>query len=449
MREPRSEVDIRALIDRQPLSGIQIRVIALCSLVALLDGVDTQSIGVAAPLIAKALEIPIAGFGPVFSAALVGAAIGALSFGPLADRFGYKRFLILAAFTFGCFTFLTARCNSIETLIACRFAAGLGMGGALPCFVALSSEFAPKRMRAALVTLSWAAFPLGGMIGGFLNAMVIERFGWQAIFYIGGTLPIVVAIVLALALPESLRLLLERPDGQRQVARFLARMYDFKPAAGTRFVDLEPELRGMPVKHLFTDGRALGTVLLWVPFFMAFGNLTVVVLWTPSLLRQSGISPADTAFVIAFNGLGASIGMAAAGRMMESFGAVRTLVPAFLLGVLATAGLGYSAHSVPFAATFTGLVGLFVGFGAAGCVALAALVYPSAIRSTGVGWGMGMGRIGQALSPLLAGALLGWHWSMSEIMLVVACAPFVAAVFIVLVRLQAGSDAVALARTPS
>lgn len=442
------EIDLPALIDSRPLSGMQMLVIGLCSLVALLDGLDTQSIGVAAPLIAKQFGMERAQLAPVFSAALIGAAIGALALGPLADRFGRKPFLILSALTFGVFTFLTALCPDFTTLLACRFAAGLGLGGALPCFVAMSSEFAPARLRATVVTITWAAFPLGGMLGGFLNAAVIAHYGWQAIFYIGGVLPVLLALLLAFMLPNSLRQEFGSPAGQARLARLVERMYGEPVTAGTRFYSTEVTPVGTPVKHLFTDGRALGTLLLWVPFVMGFGTLTVVVLWTPTLLGMYGIPPAATAQVVAFNGLGAAIGMAAAGTLMQRFGVVKTLAPAFLLGGLATIALGHEAASVPLASLFTGLVGLFVGLGAAGAVALSSLVYPDAIRSTGAGWAMGMGRIGQTLAPLLAGALLAKQWSVPDIMLVIGLAPAVAALFILLLRWLTGHDTSARA-TPT
>jgi hypothetical protein len=145
---------------------------------------------------------------------------------------------------------------------------------------------------------------------------------------------------------------------------------------------------------------------LWIPFFMGFGVLTVVTLWTPALLRLNGISPSNTAFVVAFNGLGGFLGQSTAGRLMQRFGILPVLVPAFLLGGAATVGLGYGASSVALAATFVGLVGLFMGFGTGGAIGLAAIIYPTPIRSTGVGWGMAMGRFGQIVGPLVAGALL-------------------------------------------
>jgi len=149
--------------------------------------------------------------------------------------------------------------------------------------------------------------------------------------------------------------------------------------------------------------------------------------------------------VVACNGLGAAVGMAMAGGLMQRFGVVKTLAPAFVLGALATVLLGREAASVPLASLFTGLVGLFVGLGVAGAVALASLVYPDAIRSTGAGWAMGMGRIGQAVAPLLAGTLLGLRWSVPDILLVIGMAPAIAAVFILLLRWQTGHDTVVAA----
>ncbi len=438
-------IDLPALIDARPLSRYQQGIIGLCALVALLDGMDTQSIGVAAPLIAERFGMTRPQLAPVFSAGLVGAAIGAFAFGPLADRFGRKRFLALACVVFGVFTAATAQCTSFDALLVCRFLTGLGLGGALPCFVALASEFAPARLRATAVTVTWAAFPLGGMLGGFLNAALIERFGWQAIFYVGGVAPLLVAGLLARWLPNSLRQEYGSAAGQARLAQMARRMFGTTFPPGTRFHTREVEAREQPVRQLFAAGRALNTLVLWVPFFMAFGTLTVVVLWTPALLGLYGIPPAATAKVVACNGIGAALGMAVAGTLMRRLGPVRALVPALLLGALATAALGQNASSVPLAALYTGLVGLFVGLGAAGVVALAALIYPDPLRSTGTGWAMGAGRIGQAVAPLVAGALLARQWSVPDILLAIAAAPAAGALFIVLLRRETPEGASARA----
>jgi len=432
--DPSNEINITRLIDDGPLTRFQIGIIVCCALISALDGIDTQSIGVAAPFIAEGLGIKIADFGPIFSAALLGATIGAATFGPLADRLGRKMLLVVAAILFGVFTILTALANSVATLYAFRLLAGLGLGGATPCFIALTSEYAPARLRATLVTVMWSAFPLGAMLGGLLNSYLITQLGWRAIFYIGGIAPLLLALILAFYLPESIKFLLVRRNDIKAVARIVARLRSPRLLDGSRFVLDEKRLPGTSIRHLFTEGRALGTVLLWVPFFMGFGILTVAVLWTPALLRLNGISPADAAFVVAFNGLGGFIGQSTAGRLIERFGILAILFPAFLLGAAATVGLGYGAASVALAATFIGLIGVFMGFGTGGAIALAATIYPTPIRSTGIGWGMAMGRFGQIVGPLIAGALLGAGWTADRIMLVIACGGLIGAVFIVLFR---------------
>ena len=252
-------VNITRVIDDGAVGRAQVAAIVLCSSVAFLDGIDSQSIAVAAPLIVETLRLPRVDLGPIFSAALLGAALGALTFGPLSDRLGRKRVLIGAACCFGVFTGLTAYAESFGALLAVRFCAGLGLGGATPCFIALASEFAPKRRRAMVASLIWAAYPLGGTAGGFINAFILVRFGWREVFLVGGLLPLLVASALALWLPESLRYLLARGAPPARVAAVLARL---KPGVqvAARYVAEEERIVGATVKHLFTRGRALGTL---------------------------------------------------------------------------------------------------------------------------------------------------------------------------------------------
>jgi MFS transporter, AAHS family, 4-hydroxybenzoate transporter len=434
MPEAPNEVNVTRLIDNGPLTGFQIATILGCALVNLFDGIDTQSIGVAAPFIADGLGIKLANFGPIFSSALVGATIGAATFGQLADRFGRKTLLLVAAAIIGVFTILTALATSVPMLVAFRILAGLGLGGATPCVISLTAEYAPARLRATLVTLMWSSFPLGGMIGGLMNTYLLVHVGWRAIFFIGGVLPLVLVVVLLVYLPESIKFLVTRRNDNDAVRRIVARFRVRDLAAGSKFVIEEERLDGGTIRHLFTEGRTLGTLFLWVPFFMGFGVLTVVTLWTPTLLKLNGIPPAATAFVIAFNGLGAFIGQSTAGHLMQRFGIMAVLFPAFLAGTAATVLLGYGASSVALAATGIGLVGLFLGLGTAGAIALSALIYPTPIRSTGVGAGMAMGRFGQIVGPLIAGALLGAGWSADRIMMVIACGGIIGAIFVLLFR---------------
>jgi MFS transporter, AAHS family, 4-hydroxybenzoate transporter len=426
-------VNVTKLIDDAPIRSFQIFVFVLCSLAAFLDGIDTQNIGVAAPIIAANMKLTHAALGPVFSSALVGATLGALTFGPLGDKYGRKVMLALAVFIFGIFTIATAYAETYEQLLAIRFAGGLGMGGATPCFIALASEFAPGRRRAMVASAVWSAFPLGGFAGGFLNAYVLSTFGWQAIFLVGGVLPLLITLAFMIWLPESLKLLIAKGGETARITAIVRRLQPNLPA-NAQFVSNEQKVQGIPLKQLFSDGRALWTLLLWVPFFAAFGVLILAVLWTPTLLHDNGIPLTQAARAIAFNGLGALIGMGCAGRLIERFGAGPVLVPAFLLGAVTTALLGYAAASAVGMAVGVFLIGLFIGMGGSGAIALAALTYPTAIRSSGVGWAMGVGRFAQVLAPLFAGAATAAGWSSVQLFVVLAIAPVLAALAIVALR---------------
>jgi len=423
-------VNVTRLIDDGKVSRFQIGAIVLCALVAFLDGIDGQNIAVAAPIIIQKLGLTRAAFGPIFSSGLLGAAIGALAFGPLGDRFGRKLMLLIAVLLFGLFTLVTPLAQDYGSLLGIRFAAGLGLGGATPCFLALASELAPSRRRAMVASLIWSAFPLGISAGGFLNSFILTRYGWEAMFWFGGIAPLVVGAILLLWLPESLRFLMARGKDDSAIAAVVRRIKPDVPA-NARFVSDEERVEGVAVKNLFADGRASLTLLLWVPFFLAFAVLALTVVWSPILLTENGIPPAQASIALGIHGLGALVGMSLAGRLIERFGAGAVLVPALVLGAIATSATGYSATSLPTMSATLALIGLLVGCGASGSIALAALSYPTAIRSTGIGWAMGVGRFGQVLAPLFAGAAVAAGWSNTTLFMVVGIAPVIAAIAIV------------------
>lgn len=422
-------VDVRRVIDDGTVTTFQLRAIVLCSFAAFLDGLDSQSIAVAAPIIADTLALQRSALGPIFAAGVLGAMLGALTFGPLGDRFGRKRALIAAAIIFGVFTILTAYTDSYASLLTARLLAGIGLGGAVPCYIALSSEYAPQRRRAMVASLIWAAFPLGVSVGSFLNAVILATFNWQALFLIGGTLPLILALVLAVWLPESVRFLIAAGADPARIGAVMARIRTGLPA-GTRYVNDEKQVVGAPLAHLFTGGRAARTLLLWVPFFTGFGILSIAVLWTPVLMRDHGIPLSQAAVVLGVAGIGSLIGTASAGRLIEALGARAVLVPSFLLGAAAVGTVGYAAVSVPAMAAALSLMGLFMGVASSGSLALATLTYPTSVRSTGIGWAMGMGRFGQVLTPLLAAATVAAGWTGAQLFLVLAIAPVLGAIAI-------------------
>jgi MFS transporter, AAHS family, 4-hydroxybenzoate transporter len=402
-----SSFNVSELIDTQPLGAFQVRIVALCALVALLDSLDLQSIGLAAPAMIADLHIRPSSLGAVFSAALAGLALGAFSFGLLADRVGRKAVLVGATVCFGLFTICTALAPNLNVLLVYRFCAGLGLGGAMPSFISLTSEYVPRRLRAPVVAVLWAGFPLGGIVGGVLASWIIPALGWQSVFWVGGVLPLLVGAILVVALPESISFLVATAAPADRVRRLLRKAFPAAavPADAT-FVLNEERASGVSVLRLFAMGRAVGTTVLWISFFIVFMMLVTNSAWAPTLLKREGMEISQSALAMAVYNLGAMIGTVVAGWLVVRIGAA-VVLPIVMVGSAVSLGLvGYAAPSAPLVTTLEGLFGLFLGCGSSGLIALAAIHYPTAIRSTGVGWAMGMGRVGSFAGPLAVGSLV-------------------------------------------
>jgi AAHS family 4-hydroxybenzoate transporter-like MFS transporter len=435
MPQASSTINVTELIDHRPLTELQIRVVALCALMIFLDGADTIMMGLVAPSIAATIGVSANAFGPVFGISQAGILLGVLSFGPLGDRFGRKRLVIGATLLFAIFTLVTVWATSFDELLVLRFLTGIGLGGLAPNAVALTSEFAPKRLRAAFVSLQWSAFPLGGVAIGLLASVLIVRWGWQSLFLIGSIIPLLLVVVLIFALPESVSFLLTRgldAAGARQIVHKMAP--EITLSAETRYVVNEEKLPGVPMKHLFTEGRAALTLLLWMPFLSSFLILIFVTSWIPTLLRAGGLSMAQVGLAIALNSLGSFFGSGAVGRLMDRYGTYTVLIPAFILASSAAGLLGFSTANFPSAAVVITLSGFFAGASQTGVIALAAVTYPVAIRSTGVGWAMAIGRLGSVIGPILGGFFLSWNWRVELIFPVIAAPALIGALCVFLIR---------------
>lgn len=409
-------LDVGALIETRPIGRAQWIVIGLCSLVAMLDGLDLQSIGLAAPAMIGQLHIAPHIFGFVFSAALAGLALGAFVLGPLADRVGRKRVLVGATFCFGFFTLATAHVGDLTQLLAVRFLAGVGLGGAMPSFISLASEYVPKARRVTVVSLLWAGFPLGGVAGGLLASKIIPAYGWQSIFLVGGVLPVLLSAILAIALPESASFLVAAGKSSEQIGKTLRRIFpDVSVAGDIRFEFTREVAPRTTVLELFRSGRAIGTPLLWISFFFAFMILVTNSAWSPVLLRRVGIAPEQSALAMALFNFGSLFGSAAAGLLLHRFGVLRVLPPTLVLGALAYMMVGWSAPSFDAVLVAQGLFGLLLGCASSGLIALSAIYYPVTIRSTGVGWATAVGRLGSVTGPLVVGQMVGALWDVPTI----------------------------------
>jgi AAHS family 4-hydroxybenzoate transporter-like MFS transporter len=409
-------LDVGALIESHPIGRAQWTVIGLCGFVAMLDGLDLQSIGLAAPAMIAQLHVAPHIFGFVFSAALAGLALGAFLLGPLADRVGCKQVLVGATFCFGVFTFATAYAGDLTQLLVCRFLTGLGLGGAMPSFISLASEYVPKARRATVVSLLWAGFPLGGVIGGVLGSWIIPAYGWQSIFLVGGVLPILLSMILATVLPESASFMVAAGKPADRIGRTLRGIFpEVSIPDGMQFEIAKEIAHRASVLELFRSGRAAGTLLLWISFFFAFMILVTNSSWSPILLRRVGIATEQTALALALYNFGSLFGSGAAGMLLSRLGVLRVLPPTLALGALAYVMVGWSAPSFSALMMAQGLFGLLLGCASSGLIAQSAIYYPVEIRSTGVGWATGIGRLGSVTGPLVVGQMVGAQWDVPTI----------------------------------
>ena len=405
---------VNDVIDSRPVSRFQGMTILLCGLVLLLDGFDTQAMGFLVPPIAEELGIPLPAFGTVLSAGLFGLMLGAMGSGPVADRWGRKWAIIVSSLVFGSFSLITPQADTVGELVALRFLTGLGLGGAMPNVVALASEYAPKRLQPILVTLIFVGMGGGAVLAGLVGQALIPIWGWRSVFYVGGVLPIALALLLVKVLPESVRFLTARGGDPRKVSAIMRRI---APDLGdTPLAPMPPDRHtGVAVTHLFTEGRMTGTLLLWVPFFMNLLILYFILSWLPSLLRQAGmpVSAGITA-VMSFS-IGGIVGTILQGPLMKGAGIFPAILGEFLasLGLVILASLIFANFPVMMAVTF--LLGVTVQGAQAGINALSAMYYPTVIRSTGVGWALGVGRIGSIIGPFIGGLMLAAQWTPQQI----------------------------------
>ncbi|WP_172163469.1 MFS transporter [Paraburkholderia elongata] len=432
------------VIDARPFGAFQLLVFAVCFVIALMDGANIQTMGLSAPLLAADLKLLPTQLGPVFAGSEFGFMIGALAFGPLADRFGRKSILVLCTLLFGFASLATVQASSFHSLLLLRVVTGLGLGGAAPCFVSLTTEYVSQRLRARVASLLWAAIPAGGVVAGFAGSALIPAYGWKSMFYLSGIVPIAAALVVVLLVPESVRFLILTGASEKRVSRILSRL-GVTVGSGTsdavHYVTHEHETRGLPMLHLFREGRASFTALLWIAFFLNFLALIAVLAWTSTLLKSAGMSVADASIVMAWNNVGGMIGVAAAGKLMERLGTHRFPALIFVCGAVMVGCTGVAAPHTALVSLFSGLTGLFVGGATAGLIAIAAMGYPTAIRSTGVGYGLAAGRLGGATGPVIVGTLVASGMGVAQTYLFVSVPVVLAALVMLLMRRAHPDDA--------
>lgn len=429
-------VNVTAIIDSAKLNGFHIRVVGLCALLIFLDGFDLQAISYAAPAVSYALGISRPMLGPVFSAGFAGLTLGAMVFGLLGDRWGRKTVFVLCGIVFGLASLGTATAGSLTQLMIWRLIAGFGLGGATPVAITIATDYCPARMRAALTMIMYCGFTLGGVFGGWVASVVLP-YGWEQLFYIGGALPLLFIPLLIIALPETVEFLVNRNADPARIASILARVRPgFTAPPGAIFVLDYQNAGGFQVVELFRHGRATRTLLLWAVFFCSLVALFAFTTWLPALLNAQGISAIQIVGVTAAlqgGGLAGSLLLASIVLRVRPF---LVIAVGYLLAALC---LVLFSRMPPVYPLLFG-AGLLTGICFVGTQnllnAMSAQLYPPAIRSTGVGWAIGVGRIGAIAGPSIAGLLLALGFTPPDLFLVAALPPALAgAIALVLMRL--------------
>jgi MFS transporter, AAHS family, 4-hydroxybenzoate transporter len=416
-----SVLDIAALIDSQPLSAFQIRVLVLIGCLVLMDGLDVQAIGFVAPALLRTWNLEPAALGPIFGAGLFGMLAGSMSLSVLADRIGRRPVLIGAAFFFALCVLATAATRSVPQMVALRFLTGVGIGGVMGNAVTLASEYCPAARRASLLMAISCGFTAGAMLGGLLAAVLIPRTGWQSVFIAGGLLPLGVAFVLLRELPESLQLLVVRDSDRGRIEHWLKRLapqVTVNPT--TAFVRPEIAAGSGSVLDLFREGRGAQSLLLWAVSFANLLNLFFLSNWLPLLASRMGYSNSLGVLLGTALQAGGMLGALFLGHLIDRLGFYRVLAPGFLLGTVMIAAIGRPELSVTIVCAVVFLAGVSIVGGQPGINALAASIYPTGLRATGVGWCLGVGRAGSIAGPVIAAQLIARNWTSRELFLIAA-----------------------------
>jgi len=411
-------IDVQQFINEQPVSGHQRLILFLCFLVVALDGFDTALVGFIAPAIQGEWQVEPARLTPLMMAGLGGLLVGSFLFGPLSDRYGRKRLLLVTTGLFGAMSLVSGLAGSITELTALRFLTGLGLGGAMPNAITLCAEYSPERRRATLVTLMFCGFAVGMACSGFIATAVIPTLGWRWVLYLGGVVPLLLLPLLAL-LPESSHFLALRGGADARIARYLTRIAPQADLVGAHFA--APEVaRGAPIRQIFADGLGLGTVLLWSTFFMSLLIVYLVGNWLPLILGGAGVAKSSAALITTGFHLGGAVGAIAWGRLMDRYDENRVLAGAYFVAAILIVAVGLSSHILWLATAGIVAIGFCVTGGQVGLNALASGYYPTAARGTGVSWAIGIGRVGSIVGSFAGGSLIALGWGTGNIFLLLA-----------------------------
>jgi MFS transporter, AAHS family, 4-hydroxybenzoate transporter len=423
-----STVDVGKIIDDSKLNKVSVRIILLCGLIMIMDGYDFQLMAVSSSTIMKEWNVSTESFGVVFSAVGFGYLFGAILCGALSDMIGRKKTLILGASLFSIGTLLVYFSNSVQSLVALRVLAGMGIGGAVPCAITLTSEYSPSKARGKYVSIMYSGFLLGIVFAGFIAGFMLKSAGWRPLFLIGFFAPVAMICILTFYLPESARWLSAKykTEKQRQTLVQLLRKIqpDLEIDGGARFTAaLNREKYSL--NNLFAGRLVWLTPLIWAFYLISAIPIFFISSWVPHLLVEKAFTPSEAAFITGINGILVAIGCFLSGFYYDKFGfrrgfIVYVIACVFLFFMGGTGAIGFTL--LLFASAF------FINFAHMDVTILAPIVYPSKCRNQGAGTAIAVARIGAMLGPYLGGVLLATKLPRGSLMALVSIPLLISAV---------------------
>jgi AAHS family 4-hydroxybenzoate transporter-like MFS transporter len=420
-------INLTEVMDFGRVGWLQVRVFALCLASLIMDGFDVQAMGYLATEMLPEFNEPPSALGVLLRDGNLGVLVGALLFSMLADKIGRRPVLVGATFFFAVMTLATAFARDLEEMRLLRFIAGVGMGTIIPNATALVGEFSPKRTRVAWIMCITMGFTLGAAFGGFIANWLIPLWGWRSVLVFGGAVPFVVAVFMLIGLPESLQFLAVRRKRFDLLARWLAQLDpNVRIDERTQFVSSETSKKGVPFWHLFREGRAVVTALFWLVNFTNILVLYSLSGWLPTIFQNLMGYERSTAIMLAtIVQVGGTVGAFGIAWMILRGGFMPMLTLTFAIATVSVALIGQPGLSLPVLYVIVFIAGWCIVGGQPGLNALSASYYPTYLRSTGVGAGLGVGRIGAILGPWLAASLVALQWTPQQLLLAAAVPAFV------------------------
>ncbi|VVM66048.1 4-hydroxybenzoate transporter PcaK [Pseudomonas fluorescens] len=442
-------VNVYTLAGESKFNSFHRLILFWCVLILVIDGYDLAVVGAALPAIMQDMGIDPTSAGIMAGSALLGTMLGAIFLGTLADRIGRPKMIAICVALFSLFTAAAGLTSDPISFSIARFIAGLGIGGVLPIVTAQMGEFSPAKLRTRLVTLVFAGYSVGGILVALTGKQLIESHGWQSVFYVAG-LPVLLIPFILKTMPESMAFLLKQ--GRQQELRAL-----IKRISPTYPLDSQTVLAGnpaeseaslnTPIKGLFSEGRGFSTVMIWAAFMTGLFMVYALNSWLTKLMAMSGHSLGSALnFVIVFN-VGAIVGALGGGWLSDKFNIKYVLVSFYVVGAVALTVMGFTRST-----ELLFVVVFIVGASTLGtqliAYAYAGDFYPTSIRSTGVGFASGVGRIGAIIAPVLIGWLVSLALPLEQNFMVIALAGLIGALAVTFVN-QARADSTQVSKAPA